>query len=233
MTHTSVLYRLQVIDSEADTKRSRLDEIKVLVGQNDEVAAAGQTLEDIQKQVKAAKAHIASIELDVGSLEQKANTAESRLYSGAVTNPKELQDLEQELVSLGGRRETLDDALLEGMLLLEGHQNEEAKATSRLDSVEASWAKSQSDLLGEREQLEARLQELVSERDDMVSQIANDAMAVYDKLRAQLGGVVIATIKDGVCSACGVAPTSSIRQQASHGQLDARCATCERILTGG
>ena len=230
MTQTSPLYRLQSIDSEVAVKRSRLDEINVLLGENQEVRAARERLSAAEEQVRAARAHIADLELGIAGLDDKAKATEKRLYGGTVGNPKELQDMDQELASLRGRRETLEETLLEAMLALEEGQSQEAQARSELEVIEARWAASQGDLAKEKQTFEARLLDLEADRQRMLAKADANMLAVYEHLRARLGGLAVATIKDGVCTACGVAPTSMIAQKARRGQLDALCPTCGRIL---
>ena len=108
-----------------------------------------------------------------------------------------------------------------------------AAARDDLKAVEDGWAASQGDLAGEKHDLEERLGVLESEREEIVAGVDPDTLRAYEALRAQKGGLAVATIKDGVCTACGVAPTSSVLQKARHGELDARCPTCGRILFAG
>jgi predicted nucleic acid-binding Zn-ribbon protein len=230
VTDTFVLYRLQQIDSKADTKRARLDEISVLLGENEEVRAAHKLLEQTEEQTRTAQARTNELELEIASLEDKAKATSDRLYGGTVKNPKELQDMEQEIQSLARRQGEIEDLLLEAMMTLEESQNQGAQARADLEATEEKWAANQGDLATEKQALEAALQELEAEREGVAGQADADALAAYERLRARLGGLAVAPLQNEVCTACGVVPTSSVIQKARHNQLDARCPTCGRIL---
>lgn len=230
MTDTSVLYRLQQLDSEADVRRARLDEISALLGENEAVQAAHKRLERTEERTRTAQARTNELELEIASLEDKAKATSDRLYSGTVKNPKEMQDMEQELQSLARRRGEIEDLLLEAMMILEENQDQRAQARAELEATEDRWAANQGDLAKEKQALEADLHELDVERERVAGQADADALAAYERLRARLGGVAVAPLQNEVCSACGVAPTSSVLQKAHHNQLDARCPTCGRIL---
>lgn len=233
MTDTSLLHRLQSIDSGVDVKQARLDEINALLGENQEVQAAIERLETAEKSLQAAQAQVSDLELEIASLDEKTQTATDRLYSGSVTNPKELQDMEQELEALGRRREALEDQLLEAMATLEDVQEQAEIAGGNLKDVESKWADNQGDLVGEKKELEAALEDLSSKRESVLAEVDNGTLETYESLRSQRRGLAVATVKDGVCTACGVAPTSSVLQKARHGDSNARCPTCGRILYVG
>ena len=56
MTHTSVLHRLQSVDSQVDAKSARLEEINALLGENEEIRAARGRLSAAEEQLRAAGA---------------------------------------------------------------------------------------------------------------------------------------------------------------------------------
>lgn len=233
MTHTSVLHRLQDIDSDSDARRARLDDINAVLGQNEEVRAARERLETAETTLRVAQADVNQLELEIGSLEDKANATSDRLYSGTVTNPKELQDLELELESLGKRRDGLEESLLEAMVAVDDGDSKAESARAELAATEEAWASDQGDLTAEKRDLEARLGELNASREELLAQIDGPSLEAYEKLRAKLGGVAVATIEGGVCAACGVQPASSVAQKARHGDVAARCPNCQRILYDG
>lgn len=230
VTHTSILLRLQGIDGQADAKRVRLNEINVLLGENEAVRAARERLDAADTQMRAARSRTTDLELEIASGDAKAKETSERLYSGATTNVRVMEDMEHELAALASRREQLEDELLEAMVALEESQTVEKQARAELEATEDEWAASQSDLVDEKRKLEADVAALEENREAVLPQIDADSLAAYEKLRAKMRGVAVAVVEGGVCSACGVAPTSSVMQQARHGELDARCPTCGRIL---
>ena len=57
------------------------------------------------------EARLRDMELEIAAAVEKRQTAEQRLYSGEVQNPKELQDMQMEVEALARRKSVLDDEL--------------------------------------------------------------------------------------------------------------------------
>ncbi len=86
------------------------------------------------------------LNLEQGSVNNEASRTEKRLYSGNVTNPKELADLQQKIEALGRRNAVLEDEILEAMIMIEDAQEEKDAARRQLAEVLSAWEKGQSSL---------------------------------------------------------------------------------------
>ena len=103
MTKPEDLYRLQQLEAELAEKRRRLEEVQGQLEDSEGVQGVRAELEEAEEALRAKSGQQRDLELELKSLSEKATTAEQRLYSGAVTNPKELADLQAEVASLGSR----------------------------------------------------------------------------------------------------------------------------------
>ena len=78
--------------------------------------------------------------------------------------------------------------------------------------------------------LRASIEEGDKARAQLAAQVSPDLLGVYEKTRAQCGGVALAELKDGACSACrntfDSSRLSKIRSQAPL----ASCPSCRRLL---
>ena len=64
----------------------------------------------------------------------------------------------------------------------------------------------------------------------VVAVYTGDDLAVYDNIRTRYGIVVVATLRDGVCSFCAVAPSrTKLKAIKSHREL-LQCGNCKRVL---
>ena len=70
-------------------------------------------------------------------MRQRAARDQQRLDSGAVTSPKDLENLQREIVSLAKRQGDLEDVVLEVMERRESAQERVAELTERVASVQA------------------------------------------------------------------------------------------------
>lgn len=229
MTEGADLYRLQSLDSKGDKKRRRLIEVEAALGDSEELQQARQAVERAEKQVRKWAVKQRDLELEVQGLADKTSRDEQRLYSGAIRNPKELEDLQAEVASLKRRQQRLEENLLEMMIEREEAETVQSQAQSHLDQMQADWTARQADLTGEREELQAGLVENDQAREALLPNIDAGDLRGYEALRRRKGGVAVALLRDDTCGECGVGISPSLKWQLRQGEL-APCSNCERIL---
>lgn len=213
---------------DAKTKRAR--QIDALLT-NDQVAAARATLEAEQKRLEELRATLRARELEAQSLEAKIKATEARLYSGSITDPKELEDMEKDQQMHYRQRSELDGQqleLMEAVGLVQRSVDEKSKvlktaAAARADEVER--------LKRERESLASRLAQLSTERPEACAAIDAATLAMYDQLRATKGGRAMAPLQHDACGACGVQVPTGLVNRVRVGEELVFCAGCGRILT--
>lgn len=224
------LYRLQNLDLELDEGQRRVSEIQANLGESEALHQARRALTVAQEEHQRWVTRARDLELEIGSLNNEATSKERRLYSGRVTNPKELSDLQEKLASLKRRRETLEDDLLEAMVYGEEAEASLEECRTGLNDTEASWQAEQAALREEWDGLEERLVEAQSARERLRHIIAAEDLALYDKVRARHGSIAVATLRDGVCGFCAVAPSSTKMKAVRGGRQLFQCGNCGRIL---
>ncbi len=224
------LYQLQEVDLELDKQRRRLDELASQLGETPELAAARANLAGIHTRQASERARQKDLELETQSLETKLAAAEERMYSGRVTNPKELADLQNESHALRRWRDALDDKSLQVMTELEQSQAALNQAQAALSTIETAWTAHQQRLRQECAELKARLGKLAQARTERAQAIPAQDMARYESLRRSKGGVAIAMIEDGFCGVCGVELSDRVLTQAAQNEAWVFCGNCDRLL---
>ncbi len=151
---------------------------------------------------------------------------------GLVSNPKDLERMQHEMVSLERRIAELEDVELEIMQQLEDAQSEHDRLTGRLAELDARAAeltKARDEKSGD---LEAEIARVQSERAVKAEDMPEDLMALYEKLRASKGGVGAAALRARQCTGCSLQLTAAdlgvIAKAPSNEVL--RCEECDRIL---
>ena len=230
MGRANALYRLQSLDLEIEAKRARLAEVNSALGADQAVQEAQGKLARAGAELTPWETRVTNLELEIKSLNAKAQRTDKRLYGGRVTNPKELQDMQDELASLKRRHAKLEDQLLEAMIEVEERKAARAQAQANLEQVKARWAVAQGDLGREKRELEAMLKELTARRATAWAALDPEGQTIYNALRPKMRGQPVAVLKDGVCSRCGMAQTTAVVQQVRHGDGLAKCSGCGRIL---
>jgi predicted nucleic acid-binding Zn-ribbon protein len=152
--------------------------------------------------------------------------------TGAVANPKDLQAMQHELVSLDRRISDLEDVELEVMEQLEQAQADLADARTRLADTEKR-AESLAAVRAER--AAATKQELAAaerERESTAAGLPAELLALYDRVRTQRAGVGAAALRARRCLGCSLevnaADLGAIRAASPDEVL--RCEECGRIL---
>lgn len=171
-------------------------------------------------------------EADIAQVRQRMVRDEQRMTAGAVSSAKELESLQHEVDSLHRRQTDLEDGELEVMERLESVENELAALTARSASLEADVAEAQSRRDEALAQIAADETATQADREQLAPSLPADLLALYDKLRAQLGGVGAAALRQKRCDGCrlelNAIDLGKVRSAADDEVL--RCEECRRIL---
>jgi predicted nucleic acid-binding Zn-ribbon protein len=230
VSQASLLYRLQTLDLGIAQRRARLQEIEIVLGQDEAVRGARQRFEAADSALKPWQTRVRDLDLEIKSLAQKIQQTDRNLYSGKITNPKELQDMQEDIASLKRRQSQLEDELLEAMMKSEEGQTAVAEAQRQLNEAQAAWAGSQVDLLDEKQRLEKEVADWQAQRQQAAAAVDLASLSKYEALRPKKRGQAVALLKGDSCVLCGVEQTSRIVQQVRQGTQLIYCESCGRIL---
>lgn len=233
MNQAANLFQLQKIDRQIDQINQRLSDIRALLSQDEALIKAEKQVAEAKRNTLLARQSLRAIEDDTKVLVLKKEQSESSLYSGKITNPKELKDLEAEIASLKKRINALEDTQLEKMIEVEACENQEKEMAEELLKFQADSISQNSILNGERAQLEQKLARFNAERDVAMRAISQENLEVYNRLRAHKKGIAIAVIQDTACAVCGASLRPAEIQAAKSGQEMSYCSSCGRILYTG
>ena len=233
MSRSKDLYQLQILDSILDTAKARIVEIELILQDNSKVAAAQKSLAEKELAFTEKQKDFKRTENDVEDHNVKIDQNQKRLYGGAITNPKELEDLQLESESLQKYLLVLEERQLESMLYMEEAENEMNASRANLDALLAEQKSLHDELKDEKEELEEKIRTTSSEKESFLANNQLSDLPTYDSLRKSSGGIAVTVMKSDSCSSCGANIPSAIAQEArSPGNL-AFCPTCKRILHPG
>ncbi|MGW2812178.1 zinc ribbon domain-containing protein [Streptomyces sp. NPDC001415] len=171
-------------------------------------------------------------EQDVDQVRQRAARDQQRLDSGAVSSPKDLESLQHEITSLAKRQGDLEDVVLEVMERREAAQERAAELTERVSSVQAKTDDATARRDAALAELDAEIASATKEREIVAGSVPADLLKLYDKLRAQQGGVGAARLYQRRCEGCrlelNITEVNEVKAAAPDTVL--RCENCRRIL---
>lgn len=230
MSQPFKLYRLQQTDSQIDQLKNRLDQIEIEIQDDVALRNAEKNAERTEKELQESRRLLRIADDNLQKQKSKIKSTESRLYSGKVKNPKELQDLENESVSLKRFLSVLEDRYLEALLQEEELAAKDTSSRNELNTERENYSKKMSTLEGERKKLESDVTRLSAERAVIASSVDAEDLRLYEKLREIRSGVAVARVSDKACSACGTTLSATLLHAARNPNQINRCDTCSRIL---
>lgn len=232
----AALERLLDLQAE-DTAILRLEERKASLPEAHRLAEVKDRLAELEADLQIARKQRDEVarehnrlEGEIGLVQQKTEREEKRLFSGAVSNPKELGSLQAEVASLKRKQSSLEDGLLEVM-----EQGEQAQATQdRLEGEVRETSTEAEELerkVGElTHDIDSRLSEHSSTRSSIAPEIPDALLKLYETIRAQKGGIGAAALVGGTCEGCHTTlPSMEAQKIRKEGGLQ-RCENCRRIL---
>lgn len=199
------LLDLQALDSALDRlahRRRTLPELTEIARLDGLVAAGRNDVVRSETEVSDLGRAQAKIEADVQAVRTRRARDEQRLSSGAITNSKQLQELQSEVASLTRRQSDLEDTELE---VMERAECAQTVLDGLLARREASRAEREQAAVRRDEAfagIDADLARVRAERVPVAQEIPADLLALYEKVRAAEGGVGAAPIERGRCGGC-------------------------------
>ncbi len=230
---TFLLYQLQKIDTSQHAAELTVKKTQDEIADETLIKRAEQNLQAAATALDTEKIRIAELERKITENKNKITQFSSSLYSGKISNPKELQDLQLEIASLEKNVSTLESALIERMEVFEELQatldfNEKEVATLKNQKIEQKNI-----LLEKLENGNKEVERFAKEKQGIRVQISSDLLEVYDRLSITKKGVAVSLVEEGCCQACGTTLTPSQCQQAKNHSTLTYCPNCGRILYAG
>ncbi len=232
MSQTLSLYRLQQVDSQVDRAQVRMQSIQKTLENDSELRQAKERADSMNGACQSADDALKKAEADAHNQRIKLEQTEASLYSNKGHNPKELQDLQNDVAALKRHLVTLEDIQLEAMLLVEKTIADNLVAQVDLSVIQEHSAEHKRGLREELATTQKELEKLFNERIAVAGPIPPGAIDLYNELRHLRRGIAVAVISENSCSACGAGLSAAQMQSSRASEQMALCPSCGRILYG-
>lgn len=228
------LLELQKIDTQilqAEHRQKTLPELAEITRLNHEIAEITQERNELAVEHSDIKRELAKAEEDVEQVRVRKKKDEARLASGTGT-PKDLENLQHEVVTLDRRIAELEEVELEVMVRFEEAEQQISALAERISSLESEKTAIESVANSKVDEIVKELAKLSGDRKDLSSTIDRELIKLYEKIRSDRGGVGAAEIIRRRCTGCQLDLTAA--DVARYGSTAAdeviRCEECRRIL---
>jgi predicted nucleic acid-binding Zn-ribbon protein len=199
------LLDLQALDSALDRLAHRrrtlpelaeIERLDALVdGLRDAVVRAETELSDLSREQDR-------FEREIEQVRARKTRDEERMASGAITNPKQLQDMEHEVATLTRRQSELEDGELEVMEKVETVQAQLDELTGRREQHLSDRAAAEQRRDTAFTEIDDETAQSTAERAELAETFPADLLALYEKIRAHEGGIGAGPIERGRCGGC-------------------------------
>jgi predicted nucleic acid-binding Zn-ribbon protein len=225
--------------AEIDAELTRLEHRRRGLPEHEEIAALERRDRELRDELAALDAtegdlrrEQAKSEGDVEQVRSRIERDRARLNAGQVSSPKELENLQSEIESLHRRQSDLEEIVLDVMERREGAQGRQEEARAERERIVADLAT----VTARRDAALAEIGEQAGKAADRRTAVVADEPAelidLYERLRAQHGGVGAAALRRGRCEGCHLSlntvDLNAIRAAPPDEVL--RCEECRRIL---
>ncbi|GAC1442804.1 MAG: C4-type zinc ribbon domain-containing protein [Mycobacteriales bacterium] len=199
------LLELQTLDSALDRLRHRrrtlpemaeIERLEAAVDAlRDDTVRASTEVSDLARDSK-------KFEDEIEQVRARRRRDEERLASGAITVSKQLEELQHEVATLTRRQADLEDSELEVMERAEAAQSILDRLTAERDALLAS--RDDAGIARDKAfgDIDDEIARITLERTTLAATFPGDLLTLYEKLRADHGGVGAGAIARGACGGC-------------------------------
>ena len=230
MDNPSNLFQLQSLDTTIGEAILRLKEIQSQLNDKSSLEKSLRVLDAIKSGHAKAKRLQRKTEHETQRLEERRSQITKKIYSGEITNPRELSAFEDEIANLSALIERADDTLLLQMEESDKYDDGLEKASIKHEAVRKQHESLSGELQTEREQLSALIQRDTPVRDTTRSLLSAETLRIYDNIRKSRDGIAVSSVESNRCSTCRInIPLQMIQKLKSTSEF-VYCNSCRRIL---
>ena len=230
MSSVRQLLDLQTVDLALDKRNERLAEIGQRLGVEGELPALRARVSELGASMAGVETRQTELDATIADLSGHIEAVESKMYSGVVTSPRELNDLQADAAMIGRRRSESEDVLLAVLDELDSTNAELAETTERLAKAETDWGVDQERMSEERSVLEAEVADLDRKRAAQAESVPPPDLAVYERVRKSHGGRAVARMRNARCESCRVGVPNKLAQTVRTSSSPVACPTCGLLL---
>jgi predicted nucleic acid-binding Zn-ribbon protein len=224
------LLGLQETDMQLATRRRAYRQIVEELESEGGIPELTERLERTRVRELELKVEAARNESEAAALGEKVKQLEERLYSGLITNVRELTAIETEHNTARRELARVDEAIAPSRSAAEEAGETYKRLKAELEQRQLEWATRRKELRKDRSRIGAEYKKIGAERASATDGISPLDLETYNALLPRMNGVAVVKVDRGVCQGCRVRlPIGEIsRMQNASGLVN--CSSCGRIL---
>lgn len=232
MNEHKILVELQEIDSRIDElnyQEKNLPERDRYLKLKDEVNKLDGLHKTISKKFHDEAIIQKRLEDAISSMSSKIEKEQKRLYSGTITNPKELSSIQQEIKHLQELTDEKETELLEQIDVVDKLRANDKTIEDRLRTRTDEMNEEKTDMERVLADINSEREKMRAKREPVYASLSEDTRHVYDRVRVK-NPLAVTVLEEGICLGCRVElPSTEYERIIESAKLE-RCPNCSRIL---
>ncbi len=204
MTIAKSLLSLQDTDQALALRRREYREVDEELKSEGGLPELRENCEKIKVEELETKVETARLESDLAALKNQVGELETRLYSGAITNVRELTAIETEHSAARRNLAQVEESIAPAELATEHARRRYEELTKELAEKENSWKTRRIELGQEKLKVGKEFNRMLELRNQEAAQIPAEDLARYNRLFRSNRGIAVVRVDRGVCQGCSV-----------------------------
>jgi predicted nucleic acid-binding Zn-ribbon protein len=220
---------LQQVDLKVAELTGRIDalpaQIQTLQAQLDEFIHAH---EERKKRLAENQKERRELESEIKLIQEKITRHKDQLYQ--VKTNEQYRAMLKEIEGEEANIRKIEDQILEKMIEAEDLQQTLQEAAARLEGEKTRVADEIKNLESERQTDVGEQEQLRTRRRELEGSLNEDVLSLYERIRSARGGVAIAPVRNGLCTACNVWLRPQMNNEILTNDAVLTCENCGRII---
>lgn len=226
------LVELQLIENALKARSSEMEKLK----DHPELRGIMKKQEESKASLKEAEGSFHELDLKrkkledtVGINEEKIKSNEKKLFSGSITDSKELSGYQNEIESLKKSNARMEDEIL---VIMEEQEEKEPNLeilNKEIIELDNQVKRIEAEINEKREVLKHNIEGLNNRKKDVVSRMSQDVLKRYNEMKARKNGIAVSIIKDNFCGICNMEIPSIDTEKFIDSDMIYNCPVCGRL----
>ncbi|WP_227767469.1 zinc ribbon domain-containing protein [Zhaonella formicivorans] len=189
-----------------------------------------ENLQQRAKQLKSEELLLKQKESEYETLWQKQKAAKEFLYSGQINNPKELSNIQSQLLQMQKDLVAAEEEVLRKADQLETGRQTLAMAQKELNLQKKAFKAEVEHYLQQKKEVEGEIALLQDKIAALCAEIEPELLELYRQNTNEYGFAVLSLVSNKTCSQCHIGIPAVLLKEVRLGQGLVKCENCGRIL---
>ncbi len=197
-----------------DINRNKEESLQIITQAKEKMAQNQKKRRDLEAEVKDMKVKISKYNLQLNDV--KTNIEYKSLL-------KEIEEAQKNV-------NEIEDEIINEMLVADEIEEEIKVATQKYNEVEKEFLKEKEILEQQQRESEAKKNELIHEKEELMTKIPTDQAGLYLKIFKSKNGIALSPITGEFCSLCHMRIRPQVLNELKGNETIILCENCGRIL---